>query len=53
MQGYAFGKPELTAPWTATDGQPALDGFGILENRQKTEENQATALPGIALPAPA
>jgi EAL domain-containing protein (putative c-di-GMP-specific phosphodiesterase class I) len=53
MQGYAFGKPDLTAPWTAIDSQPALNGFGVLENREKTEENGDTVLAGMALSAPA
>ena len=34
VQGYAFGKSDLTVPWKARDSQPALSGFGILENRE-------------------
>ncbi len=48
MQGYAFGKPDLTVPWQARDSQPALAGFGVLENRA---EDTATAMPGLAASA--
>jgi hypothetical protein len=56
MQGYAFGKPDLTAPWTAIGNQPELNGFGIPENRETPEETAETeegVLPGTAYPAPA
>lgn len=48
MQGYAFGKPDLTVPWQARDSQPALAGFGVLENRA---EDTATPMPGLAASA--
>ena len=50
MQGYAFGKPDLTVPWKAIDSQPALTGFGILENRENLEKDESNALPGLAMP---
>ena len=53
MQGYAFGKPDLTAPWTAIGSQPKLNGFGILENRETPEETEEGVPPGMAYPAPA
>ncbi len=59
MQGYAFGNPDLTAPWTAIGSQPELNGFGILESRETpeetadAEETEEGVLPGMAYPAPA
>ncbi len=59
MQGYAFGKPDLTALWTAIGSQPKLNGFGILESRETpeeiadAEETEEGVLPGMAYPAPA
>jgi EAL domain-containing protein (putative c-di-GMP-specific phosphodiesterase class I) len=56
MQGYAFGRPDLTVPWKASDSQPALNGFGILENRENRENQQDSednSLPESAIPATA
>ena len=50
MQGYAFGKPELTAPWQAIDTDRKMSGFGIIEDKPEPEHS---GLIGIAMPAPA
>jgi EAL domain-containing protein (putative c-di-GMP-specific phosphodiesterase class I) len=50
VQGYAFGKPDLTVPWKALDSQPALSGFGILENRENQQGSEGSSLPGLAIP---
>lgn len=50
MQGYAFGKPDLTVPWQAIDTDREMPGFGIIET--KPEPGQS-GLIGIAMPAPA
>lgn len=48
MQGYAFGKPDLTVPWEAIDADREMAGFGIIENKQATDE---PGLIGIPVPA--
>ena len=51
VQGYAFGKPDLTVPWKARDSQPALSGLSILENRENQQGSEGSSLPGLAIPA--
>ena len=46
VQGQAFGKPDLTVPWKARNSQPALNGFGILENRENQQGSEGSSLPG-------